>query len=337
MRRSLIALFFTTGCGGPAEPAVVAPPAILIDAGIPDAPVVQATVIDAASPEPDAFRARQTSTFVEAKASHVAWSNDAVVTCSSELWCKNDCFLAGGNKGIARAVRPDARPVLLPFTAKADPSTVSASADCNVVSFRVPSSSDVAYETWDSSRKLLLRTSHSWPVAGGAFDAQIVPSGTFLRWRYSRGSDRYEEIKSGVKGPDLGLHTSMSPDERFVFVGGGVPFAVDKDTPAELLRAKDGKRIYGVPKKADAWVEGVFCATGNLLATIEPDRIALRRTDDPKVLATLAHATEAVFSPDGTQIATFDRDSRTVRVYRLERCRDSECAPIRDCSPRPSP
>lgn len=328
MQRSLIPLVLLS-CGAPAEPSVPVPQST------PDAsvapPVVSTAAIDAGIPEhasePARFQAVEVSRSIDPNVDiMVAWSNGKVVPCKGYTVCQNDCFLVATKNSITRDDK--GTKTKLPIKASIDPSSLSASADCSVVSFRVDGTEE--YETWNTNGTKL-RRSKPWQVAGGGFDAFITASGNFLRWEYSRGDDRYEEIKSGVKGPNIGLSTVMSPDETFVFIGGGMSFGTAEDTPAKLIRAKNGVVVYSVPKPAQVRMVGTFCPTGKLLLTDDEKHVSIRATDKPDVLATIPSG-EWVFSPDGSQIARADA-SKNVSIYRLERCQSTSCAPITDCKP----
>lgn len=334
MQRRLIALALAS-CG-PAEPAPVVPvkPAPTVSA-LPDA----GAPLEASAPVPTAplvFRARELSRKSEPGAARVAWAGSELMTCDeSWLYCGNDCFIKraavrGGDQLVIED-RATKRGTIPPLPVRASFDQVSASRACDVFSFLAPSSGLPAYEIWDANGKSLGQA-RAWQVAGGVFDASLTASGKFLRWEYSRGSDRYEEIASHVKGPEIGLSTVMSPDERFVFVGGGMTFGTDQDTPSELLFAKNGKRVYAIDKPPQIRTEGAFCPSGNLLAVADQTKVTLRSTSDAAPLATMATANVGamVFSPDGAKLATLD-DKKVVRVYALERCRSEECAPIDDC------
>jgi len=278
------------------------------------------------------FRATEVSHTPDKSAREIAWSKGSVISCAGYAYCANDCFVTD-----ALVVEDKNAGTSAPLKFKiADKDSISMSADCKRISFRSASAPPNAIdlrETWDVPAHTLLRKSTAWQVAGGVFDANLVPSGNFLQWSHSRGNDLYEEVKSGVKGPQIGLSTKMSPDERFIFIGGGNVFGTDRFEHAKLIFAKNGKPVYDVPtpKESPPFV-GVFCATANLLATIEPHQVAIRATDDPKILATLPEARQAIFSPDGAQLATLD-EKDTIRVYKLERCAGDRCAPISDCKP----
>lgn len=234
-------------------------------------------------------------------------------------WCKNNCVIAASKKKNERVDPATGARTMIPIPPLPELSTLSMSADCLLAAFRVPSNGpNVAYETWDITTGKKIRTSKSWQVAGGAFDAELVPSGKFLKWMYSRGLDVYDETKSGVKGPGIGLATTMSPDDKFIFIGGGVTFGTDQDTPALLQLSKNGARVYEVPKKPLTHLAGTFCPTGKVLATWSENELVLRTTDDPAPIAKLSvRATSVVFAPGGDRFAVFDGDTKVVHTYRL--------------------
>lgn len=319
-------------CGSPPEPIGPTP---LISVPAPDA-----------APLPSPLRAAVEDLGVERvdeDTTSIAWAT-AVITCGTKAvtelhaksvalapgesvaWCENQCVVVASKKANQRLDVGTGARTELPIPPLLDPTTLSMSADCQLAAFRVPPSGpEDVYETWDVSLGKKVRASKSWPVAGGAFSAELVASGRFLRWTHSRGLDVYDETKSGVKGPGIGLATAMSPDDRFLFVGGGMTFGTNQDTPSELLRSKDGTRVYAVPKPPQQRLSGTFCPSSRVLATIEPKAVVLRTTDDPKPIATLAiRATKLAFSPKGDALAAFDSDSKTVHIYRLH---DVPCAP----------
>lgn len=338
-------MLLLTACGGPPEPAAPPPPAV--DSGVvvalPDAAPTIASVEATAPDPPTPLVEKAGSEPVGKDATAIAWTDEpfacaprAVTFVRSKktlalgagetiAWCGNQCVVVASKKKNERLDVATGGRTTLAIPPLPDPTTLSMSADCALAAFRVPSNTIDTYETWDVATGKKIRTSKAWQVAGGAFDAELVPSGKFLEWRYSRGADVYDETKSGVKGPGIGLNTTMSPDDRFIFIGGGMTFGTDKDTPAELMLSKNGSRIYSVPKKAGERLTGAFCPSSKLLATMGEKSVVLRSTDDPKPVETLPiHATAIVFSPKGDQFAAFDADAKVVHIYRL---RGNVCAP----------
>jgi len=257
----------------------------------------------------------------------IAWSHGEVVGCTEHhVWCRNDCLVVDKGGKLFREEGSVLTPLVLPGIVNP---LVSMSADCTKAAFLVSKTASI-YEVWDVTTKRRLHRSHA---LAGTWLPELSQSGRFLQWRgvsWNATADRYEAIPSGVVGPPLGLDSVMSPDDRFVFVGGG-------DDPG-LVAVPDWSRVYSVPPAewlgdGRANVDGHLC--GNLLVTVsaasDGDKLAIRTTNDPTILATIqpAESFRLAFSPDGSRFATFGPPA--VRTYELQRCEGERCAPLRGC------
>ncbi len=173
---------------------------------------------------------------------------------------------------------------------------------------------------FDTHTGSLIGTFREFQSAAPVRTGSITASGNFVFWQ-ARASGAFEEIKSHVTGPMTSSHTTMSPDERFLFSAPDRNWYPDAVPIGTLIDAKNGHTILTFTGDVES---GVFSPRGQLLAVLhkvmgsDQASVTIHSVDHTDVLVRLPDrdVMTVSFSDDDTRVAVLTA-AHKLRVYRL--------------------
>ncbi len=338
MQRALLVIVLV-GCGGATGTPVVVPP-IITDAGsVPDvAPVVDASapsVMDASKAWTLTLVGETTLTgdvFVDGPAFSPDGSRVAIVNKDKLLMFDAATLAPIAVKG--GVITKAAGPLMVVGRYAFDPSTGarlvlalpkgSACADDDGFSMdgaRMSKACNGGTAVFDTHTGALIGMFREFQSAAPVQSGSLTASGNFVFWQ-ARASGAFEEIKSHVTGPMMSSHTTMSPDERFLFSAPDRNWYTEAPAIGTLIDAKNGKTLLTFTGDVDG---GVFSPRSQLLAVLhktmgtEQQSVTIHSVSHAEALVKLPDrdVMTIAFSNDETRIAVIAA-ARKLRVYRLD-------------------